>query len=465
MYIHANIYITWLMLVVEGLVGCFCQEEKLTTYLLNKTRYINKFRPVKDDNNTVAVTHSLILHRIVKVEEKLLRIALDVRVKMQWKDENLKWNASEYGQIKQINLDDTDIWTPHIILYNSADTDESGAHSFKATVTYDGNVTWVVPMVTKSSCQISVENFPLDEQMCRLTFGSWNYDITKLNITPASLAVFRQEYIPNGEWELISAISEPSLKSHFCCKSMVSGVSYVLHIRRLSLFYVTNFIIPCALISVLTLLVFLMPEDTGERMAVGVTILLSLAVFFLMVEEKMPVSENLPLIGKYYCCTIIEVSLSLAAMCYVLRYVHHRPGTLPLWRRKYILGYLARVVFYKTGQAKVNEDGITNTKLQLDPRDSRGTEEVEMKARIRANKWRKPALNEKKPELPVAESRAVKILAESVKEKDKMDEIHALWVLAANVLNRFFIWLFLFSVVITLVAVFAVDATTTEPKE
>ena len=57
--------------------------------------------------------------------------------------------------------------------------------------------------------------------------------------------------------------------------------------------------------------------------------------------------------------------------------------------QKYILGYLARVVFYKTGQAKVNEDGITNTKLQLDPRDSRGTEEVEMKARIRANKWRK----------------------------------------------------------------------------
>lgn len=75
------------------------------------------------------------------------------------------------------------------------------------------------------------------------------------------------------------------------------------------------------------------PSDTGERMAVGVTILLSLAVFFLMVEEKMPVSENLPLIGKYYCCTIIEVSLSLAAMCYVLRYVHHRPGTLPGWIR------------------------------------------------------------------------------------------------------------------------------------
>ena len=57
--------------------------------------------------------------------------------------------------------------------------------------------------------------------------------------------------------------------------------------------------------------------------------------------------------------------------------------------QKYILGYLARVVFYKTGKTKVTEDGTTNTQLQLDHQDSRGTEETEMKARIRANKWRK----------------------------------------------------------------------------
>ena len=97
-------------------------------------------------------------------------------------------------------------------------------------------------------------------QICKLTFGSWNYDVTKLNIIPESQDVFINDYLPNGEWTLISARSERSLMSHFCCKSMVSGVSYVLHTRRRSLFYIMNFILPCALISVLTLLVFLMPE-------------------------------------------------------------------------------------------------------------------------------------------------------------------------------------------------------------
>jgi len=122
---------------------------------------------------------------------------------------------------------------------------------------------------------------------------------------------------------------------------------------------------------------------------------------------------------------------------------------------------LARVVLYKTGQTKAEEVGPPNARIQLKARDSHGTEE-ETKAKFTVNKWRKPAFQEKKPELPVAESRAVKILAENVKDKDKTDELQKQWVLAANVLNRFFILLFLSSVVITLLAVFAVDTTTIE---
>jgi len=31
---------------------------------------------------------------------------------------HLRWVPSKYGEIKQINIDDIDIWTPRIILYN-----------------------------------------------------------------------------------------------------------------------------------------------------------------------------------------------------------------------------------------------------------------------------------------------------------------------------------------------------------
>ena len=52
------------------------------------------------------------------------------------------------------------------------------------------------------------------------------------------------------------------------------------------------------------------------------------------------------------------------------------------------MGYLARVVLYKTGQTKAEEVGPPNARIQLKARDSHGTEE-ETKAKFTVNKWRK----------------------------------------------------------------------------
>ena len=75
-------------------------------------------------------------------------------------------------------------------------------------------------------------------------------------------------------------------------------------------------------------------SDTGEQMAVGVTILLSLAVFFLLLEEKMPeTSDAVPLIGKYFACTIVEASLAVGAICMVLCFHHHDGTEVPVWMK------------------------------------------------------------------------------------------------------------------------------------
>lgn len=69
LYLHPRNFLLALY-VLTGVLSCYCQEGSLTSYLLNTTRYSNKFRPVLDDNHTVDVKHSLILHRIVKVVSK-----------------------------------------------------------------------------------------------------------------------------------------------------------------------------------------------------------------------------------------------------------------------------------------------------------------------------------------------------------------------------------------------------------
>ena len=48
----------------------------------------------------------------------------------------------------------------------------------KATLNYNGIVTWEPPAIYKSYCDINVKFFPFDEQLCDLKFGSWSYDGT-----------------------------------------------------------------------------------------------------------------------------------------------------------------------------------------------------------------------------------------------------------------------------------------------
>jgi nicotinic acetylcholine receptor, invertebrate len=69
--------------------------------------------------------------------------------------------------------------------------------------------------------------------------------------------------------------------------------------RRKPLFYVFNMILPCLLITLVALLGFYIPSDSGEKVSMGITTLLSMTVFLMLVSENMPpTSDVLPLVGK-----------------------------------------------------------------------------------------------------------------------------------------------------------------------
>ena len=70
-------------------------------------------------------------------------------------------------------------------------------------------------------------------------------------------------------------------------------------LQRRTLYYTYNVIIPCVMLSSLTLLVFWMSADSGEKVSLGLTVLLAFSVFMLLIAENMPATSNfVPLIGK-----------------------------------------------------------------------------------------------------------------------------------------------------------------------
>ncbi|XP_020903827.1 neuronal acetylcholine receptor subunit alpha-7 [Exaiptasia diaphana] len=444
-----NLVLLLLLNVFIGSIAVISNEDKLTRFLFNKTRYSPMYRPVLNDTAPLLVHHVLYLLMISDVDEKNMILTTSVRIKMMWKDEFLTWEPGDYGGMKEINPEPTSIWTPSIILYNKAQSNLDYDKP-RANLKHDGSVSWLFAMVIKSSCLIHVQYFPFDEQVCELFFGSWNYDVTKLDLQPKSREEMLYDYHLNGEWELMEASSRRTTVVHICCKNDVARITYHLHLKRRTLFYMTNFILPCAIIAFLTLLVFLTPIESGERMAVGVTILLSMAVFFLMLESTMPSSNELPLLAKYYCCTVIEVVCCMVAMCWILRLVHHDPKPLAKWLKKAVLRYLASFVFYKTGHR------IRPRKIEVQENTVQRDAEIETKF---AGKWlkklkQKGGKSQVNQESNAEENKAINILSVKVREEVNNEKLKEQWVTVANVLNRFFTCLFLFAAVMTMLAIF-----------
>ena len=77
------------------------------------------------------------------------------------------------------------------------------------------------------------------------------------------------------------------------------SITYTIQMRRKPLFYVFNMIMPCFIITLISLLGFYIPSNSGEKVSMGITTLLSMTVFLMLVAENMPpTSDVLPLVGK-----------------------------------------------------------------------------------------------------------------------------------------------------------------------
>lgn len=100
-----------------------------------------------------------------------------------------------------------------------------------------------------------------------------------------------------------------------------TDITFYIVIRRKTLFYTVNLILPTVLISFLCVLVFYLPAEAGEKVTLGISILLSLVVFLLLVSKILPpTSLVLPLIAKYLLFTFIMNTVSILVTVIIINW-------------------------------------------------------------------------------------------------------------------------------------------------
>ncbi|KYM80416.1 Acetylcholine receptor subunit alpha-like 1 [Atta colombica] len=462
------------------------------------SNYNRLIRPVGNNSDRLTVKMGLRLSQLIDVNLKNQIMTTNVWVEQEWNDYKLKWNPDEYGGVDTLHVPSEHIWLPDIVLYNKLDIahdianiHDRGFHPprvfavrvilrrdnvmhnvrlAKPQITADGNyevtimtkailnhtgrVTWKPPAIYKSFCEINVEYFPFDEQTCFMKFGSWTYDGYTVDLqhllqtedsNKIDVGIDLTDYYISVEWDIIKVPAVRNEAFYICCEEPYPDIVFYITLRRKTLFYTVNLIIPCVGISFLSVLVFYLPSDSGEKVSLSISILLSLTVFFLLLAEIIPpTSLTVPLLGKYLLFTMVMVTASVVVTIAVLNVNFRSPVThrMSKWVRIVFIQVLPRFLLIKRPKKDdYDYDDEDDSKIKggpgvgvgdIDDNASPGYAHEDV-----SPTFEKPLIREVEKTIDDA-----RFIAQHARNKDKFESVEEDWKYVAMVLDRIFLWIF-----------------------
>ncbi|XP_061756042.1 neuronal acetylcholine receptor subunit non-alpha-2-like isoform X1 [Nerophis ophidion] len=414
------------------------EDALLKNLFLGYQRWV---RPIQHANETIRVRFGLKISQLVDVDEKNQLMTTNVWLWQEWIDYKLRWNPDKYGGITNIRVPSENIWLPDIVLYENADGRFEGSLMTKAIVKYNGVITWTPPASYKSACTMDVTFFPFDRQNCTMKFGSWTYDGHMVDLVLVDEQVDRKDFFDNGEWEILNATGARGDRRDGLYSYPFLTYSFIL--KRLPLFYTLFLIIPCLGLSFLTVLVFYLPSDEGEKLSLSTSVLVSLTVFLLVIEEIIPSSSKvIPLIGEYLLFIMIFVTLSIIVTVFVIN-VHHRSSAtyhpMSPWVRSLFLQKLPRLLCMRGHTDRYHYPELAPESPEVKPRAGA------RRGGPRASGGGPTEGKEEEAWAAMLDKAifSVRYISRHIRKEHFIREVVQDWKFVAQVLDRIFLWAFL----------------------
>merc|ERR1711934_895661 len=482
----------WTVIVIFMVSGSCGNPDAKRLYDDLLSNYNKLVRPVVNVTDAVTVKLKLKLSQLIDVNLRNQIMTTNLWVEQFWFDYKMRWDPAEYGGVDMLHVPSDHIWRPDIVLYNNADGNFEVTLSTKATLYNSGRVEWKPPAIYHSSCEMDVEYFPFDEQTCVMKFGSWTYDGFQVDLRHqeeectnykehecteynpiVSIGVDLSEFYMSVEWDILAVPAIRNVKFYTCCDEPYLDITFNITMRRKTLFYTVNLIIPCMGISFLTVLVFYLPSDSGEKVSLSISILLSLTVFFLLLAEIIPpTSLVVPLLGKFVLFTMILDTFSICVTVVVLN-VHFRSPqthTMAPWVRRVFIHILPRLLVMR------RPGNHENTVIKMDNiKDVADCETIisdEYKNCLAITNLREKTTKDDRNNyedfgiivqhnvesvgysIPLNCSEiyraldGVRYIAECTKREEESNKVKEDWKYVAMVLDRLFLWIFTVAVLV-----------------
>ena len=288
------------MSFILPILGNSYYEDSLKNKLFEN--YNNDVFP-SGNNTKIDLKMGIALRAFNNIDQIEGTLTSNIWLRHWWTDDLLKWNPEEYNNITSlVMLTDPEkgrsIWIPDIYLYNTAEQPMSQLDYSHVALDYNGYILWSRPGIVVSTCFFDLKDFPYDQQVCELKFGSWSYHGEQLNLILDDDSIDISNYQENEGWHLIEHKSTLNTQVYSCCPEPYQDATFEIILRRKPGYYVYNIIFPTFATASLMIFSMLIPWDQGERISFAVTVMLSIIVFLLILSENLPKTDTQPLLSR-----------------------------------------------------------------------------------------------------------------------------------------------------------------------
>ncbi|XP_051570390.1 5-hydroxytryptamine receptor 3A-like [Myxocyprinus asiaticus] len=315
-------YLHWLMfsLASFGWVSAAgnCSYKSLVEHLGlgNDDIQMTSLRPVINWWTPTQVFVDLFVTSITEVNEKAQSFSTQVTIVHGWINEFTLWDPEDFCGIYYCSIRKDMIWTPDIGIIESIETEYATLEGPYVQLHNRGFVVTSDTLALTTACKMDLHLFPFDIQSCTLTLQSAMHSVEELKISPYSDASFltlnsQKAFQTQGEWELLSINMSKANTS--AIQITQDQLTYKITMKRRPLLYIINFIVPVFYFLVLDVASFFMDGGGGEKLSFKVTLLLSISVLLLILNDMLPsTAKDIPLIGTY--CSVIFTLIGISIL-------------------------------------------------------------------------------------------------------------------------------------------------------
>ncbi|XP_032429582.1 5-hydroxytryptamine receptor 3A-like [Xiphophorus hellerii] len=299
-----------------------CSYQDVLNYLnlSSNNELYSMTRPVKNYKNPTLVSLEVLLYAILDVVEKDQKFIPYVWTVTRWNNEYISWDPDQFCGIDNVSLRTEILWKPDLTIVEMTEKDKAPPSPY-LTINNKGDVEVQNDQVLVSTCRMHIYKFPFDIQSCNLTFRSIIHTAREIRLQPSdnsseatewSREVMRTQY----EWLFIDMIVTANNATILTDPDVVI---YTITMKRRSLLYIVNFLLPVLFFLCLDLASFMISDYGGEKLSFKVTVLLAITVLQLILNEILPSSsDRVPLIAGYCIGIFALMMLSLLETIFVM---------------------------------------------------------------------------------------------------------------------------------------------------